>query len=93
MALLRTSLFKNQTSLEIKIFNPPLKFCIQLGTQGDAQKCPFKGCNALVAMATATACSRPGAPFSYKNVAKKSEMFISLSQAKYYTTNWYFYHA
>ena len=22
-------------------FQPPFKFCMQLGTQGDTQKCPF----------------------------------------------------
>ena len=31
----------------------------------------FKGRSTLVAMVTTTACSRPGASFSYKNVAKK----------------------
>ena len=31
----------------------------------------FKGCSTLVAMVTTAACSRPGASFSYKNVAKK----------------------
>ena len=47
----------------------------------------FKGRSTLVAMVTTAACSRPGASFSYKNVAKKkSEMFISLSQAKYNIT-------
>ena len=29
---LRTSLCKNQTSWKMKIFNPPFKFCMQLGT-------------------------------------------------------------
>ena len=45
----------------------------------------FEGGSTLVAMVTTAACSRPGVSFSYKNVAKKkkSEMFISLSQAKY----------
>ena len=32
---------------------------------------PFKGCSTLVAMVTTAASSRPGALFSYKNVAKK----------------------
>ena len=52
----------------------------------------FKGCSTLVAMVTTAACPRPGASFSNRNVAKKSEMFISLSQAKYNITNWHFYH-
>ena len=46
----------------------------------------------VVAMVTTAACSRPRALFSYKNVAKKSEMFISLSQAEYNITNLHFYH-
>ena len=25
----------------MKVFNPPFKFCMQLGTQGDAKKYPF----------------------------------------------------
>ena len=44
----------------------------------------FKGRSTFVAMVSTAACSRPGASFSYKNVAKKSEMFISLSQALYF---------
>ena len=50
----------------------------------------FKSRSTLVAMVTTATCSRPGASFSYKNVAKK--MFIFLSQAKYNITNWCFYH-
>ena len=73
-------------------FQPPFKFCMQLGAQGMHKNALFKGRSTLVAMVTTAACSRPGASFSYKNVAKKSEMFISLSQAKYNITNWYFYH-
>ena len=42
-------------------------------------------------LVTTAACPRPGASFSNRNVAKKSEMFISLSQAKYNITNWHFY--
>ena len=38
---LRTSCCKNQTSWEIKIFNPPFKFCTQLGTQGGCTKKAF----------------------------------------------------
>ncbi|RMX47366.1 hypothetical protein pdam_00023734, partial [Pocillopora damicornis] len=30
----------------------------------------FKGCSALVAMVTTTACSRPGASFPYKNISR-----------------------
>ena len=38
--------FKNKSLQESNIlgnqnFQPPFKFCMQLGTQGDAQKCPF----------------------------------------------------
>ena len=38
---------------------------------GGRQKKPFLKVAALVAMVTTAACSRPGASFSYKNVAKK----------------------
>ena len=59
ITLLRTSLCKNQTTWEMNIFNPPSNFA-----------CSWALCT-LVAMVTTTACSRPGASFSYKNVAKK----------------------
>ena len=53
----------------------------------------FEGGSTLVATVTTAASSSSGASFSYQNVAKKkSEMFISLSQAKYNITNWHFYH-
>ena len=58
---LRTSLCKNQTSWEMKIFNPPSNFAW-------------------------------GLIFIPKRRKKKSEIFISLSQAKYNITNWHFYH-
>ena len=42
--MLRTSLCKNQTSWEMKIFKPPSN--VQLGTQGGVHKnAPLKGCN------------------------------------------------
>ena len=59
ITLLRKSLCKNQTTWEMNIFNPPSNFA-----------CSWALCT-LVAMVTTTACSRPGASFSYKNVAKK----------------------
>ena len=65
----------------MKIFNPPFKFCMQLGAQGMHKNSLFEGRSTLVAMVTTAACSRPGTSFSYKNV-KKSELFISLSHAK-----------
>ena len=43
----------------------------------------FKGRSTLVTMVTTPACSRPGASFSYKNVAKKKNLFFYL---KLYTT-------
>ena len=45
---LRTSLCKNQTSWEMKTFNPPFKFCKQLGTQGECTKMPFLKVAALL---------------------------------------------
>ena len=53
----------------MKIFNP---IYMQLGTQGGMHKnALFKGRSTVVAIVTTTACSRSGASFSYKNVAKK----------------------
>ena len=45
-----------------------------------------KGCSTLVAMVTTNACSRPGASFSYKNVAKKEwNVYFSISsEIQYY---------
>ena len=37
---LRTSLLESNI-LGNENFQPPSKFCMRLGTQGDAQKCPF----------------------------------------------------
>ena len=55
-------------------FQPPFKFCMQLGTQGGMHKnALFEGGSTLVAMVTTAACSRPGVSFSYKNVEKKKE--------------------
>ena len=46
----------------------------------------FKGRSTLVAMVTTAACSRPGASFSYKNVAKKEwNVYFSISsEIQYY---------
>ena len=77
--VLITSLCKNQTSWEMKIFNPPFKFCMQLGTPGEMHKnALFKGRSTLVAMVTTAACSRPGTSFSYKNVKKVNCLFLYL---------------
>ena len=58
-------------------FQPPFKFCMQLGTQEGSTKMPFfKGRNTLVASVTTAACSRPGVSFSYKDDEKNSEMFF-----------------
>ena len=53
-------------------FSTPLKILQAVRHSGGRHKnALFKGCSTLVAMVTTTACSRPGASFSYKNVAKK----------------------
>ena len=68
---LRTSLCKNQTSWEMKIFNPPSNLRAVKHSEGMHKIALFKGRSTLVAMVTTAAYSRPGASFSYKNVAKK----------------------
>ena len=85
--LLRASLWKNQTSWEMKIFNPLQILHAVRHSGGMHKNALFKGRSTLVAMVTTAACSRPGASFSYKTSEKKSEMFISLSQTKYNITN------
>ena len=71
ITLLRTSLCKNQTTWEMNNFNPPSNFA-----------CSWALCT-LVAMVTTSACSRPGASFSYKNVAKKEwNVYLSISSYK-----------
>ena len=70
-SLLRTSLCKNQTSGEMKIFNPLQILHAVRHSGGMHKNALFKGCSTLVAMITTAACSRPMASFSYKNVAKK----------------------
>ena len=75
---LRSSLCKNQTSWEMKIFNP-LQILRALRHSGGMHKnALFKGRSTLVAMVTTTACSRPGPHFHTKTSQEKSEMFISL---------------
>ena len=45
----------------------------------------FKGRSTLVAMVTTAACSRPGASFSYKNVAKKEwNVYFSISSQRHH---------
>ena len=71
-------------SREFDMFQPPFKFCMQLGTQGGIHKnALFKGRSTIVAMVTTAAYSGPGATFSYKNVAKKRV------KCKYNITNGY----
>ena len=70
ITLLRTSLCRNKTSWEMKIFILEILYAVK-HSGGMHKNALFKGRSTLVAMVTATACSRPGASFSYKNVAKK----------------------
>ena len=55
----------------MKIFNPPSNFACSWALRGMHKIALFKGRSTLVAMVTTAACSRLGASFSYKNVAKK----------------------
>ena len=73
--MLRTSLCKNQTSWEMKIFEPPSNFAYGQALRRGAQKCSFKRCSTLDAMVTTAASSRPGALFSYKNAEARSADF------------------
>ena len=76
----RTSLWKNQTSWEMKIFNPLQILHVVRRSGGMHKNALFKGRSTLVAMVTTAACSRPGASFSYKNVAKKEwNVYFSIS--------------
>ena len=77
---LRISLCKNQTSWEMKTFNP-LQILHAIRHSGRIHKnALFKGRSTLVAMVTTAACSRPGASFSYKNVAKRERnVYFSIS--------------
>ena len=61
---LRTSLCKNQTTWQTKMY-------AVRHSGGMHKNALFKGRSTLVAMVTTAACSRPGASFSYKNVAKE----------------------
>ena len=81
-AELRTSPCKNQTSWEMKIFNPLQILHAVRRSGGMYNNALLKGRSTLVAMVTTVACWRPRASFSHKNVAKKIEIFISLSRAK-----------
>ena len=72
----------------------PFKFCMQLGTQGGCTKMPFLKVAALLFSHGNNGClfEAWGLIFMQKRrKKKKSEMFISLSQAKYNTTNWHFF--
>ena len=78
---LRASLCENQTSWEMKIFSTPLQILHAVRHSAEMHiNAPFKGRSTLVAMVTTAACSRPGASFSYKNVAKKEwNVYFSIS--------------
>ena len=67
---LRTSLCKNQTSWEMKIFNPLQILHTARRSGGMHNNALLKGRSTLVAMVTTAACLRPRVSFSYKNVAK-----------------------
>ena len=69
--LLRASLWKNQTSWEMKIFNPLQILHAVRRSEEMHKNALFEGRSTLVAMATTTACSRPEASLSYKTVAKR----------------------
>lgn len=56
---------KNQTSWGMKIFNPLQILHAVRHSVGMYKNALVKGCSNLVIMVTTTACSRPGASFSY----------------------------
>ena len=62
-------------------FSNPLQILHAVRHSGGMHKnALFKGRSTLVAMVTTAACSRPGASFSYKNVAKKEwNVYFSIS--------------
>ena len=62
-------------------FSTPLQILQAVRRSGGMHKnALFKGCRSLVAMVTTAACSRSGASFSYKNVAKKEwNVYFSIS--------------
>ena len=55
----------------MKIFNPLQILHAVRHSGGMHKNALFKGCSTLVAMVTTTACSRPGASFSYKTSQKR----------------------
>ena len=55
----------------MKIFNPFQILHAVRHSGGMHKNALFKGCSTLVAMVTTTACSRPGASFSYKTSQKR----------------------
>ena len=71
LLILKASLSKNQTSWEMKISTPLQILHAVRHSEGMHKNALFKGRSTLVAMVTTAACSRPGASFSCKNVAKK----------------------
>ena len=78
--LLRRSLCKNQTSCEMKIFNPPSNFACSKALRGMHKNALFKGRSTLVAMVTTTACSRPGLIFIQKRRKKRVKcLFLYLN--------------
>ena len=92
ISLPRTSLCKNQTTWEMKIFNSPSNFACRQALRGHAQKCPFKRLQHSCCHGNNDCLFEAWGLIFIQNVAKKSEMFISLSQAKYNITNWNLYH-
>ena len=78
---LRTSLCKTVKHLGQWKFSTPLQILHAVRHSGGMHKnALFEGRSTLVAMVTTTACSRPGASFSYKNVAKKEwNVYFSIS--------------
>ena len=71
LLILKTSLSKNQTSWEMKISTPLQILPAVRHSEGMHRNAFYKGRSTLVTMVTTGACSRPGASFSCKNVAKK----------------------
>ena len=76
--LLRTSLCKNQSSWEMKIFNPLQILHAVRHSGGMHKNALFKGRSTLVAMVTTAACSRPGALIFIQKRRKKRMKYLFL---------------
>ena len=87
--LLRTSLWKNQTSWEMKIFNP---LQILHAVRGDAQKCSLWRSQHSCCHGNNDCLFEAWSLIVIQNRRKKSEMIIFLSQTKQNITSWHFYH-